>query len=83
MGSLYGPRQRPAHSTRTRQVQWVGEGVLPPEEQYEDILQFTMFDNLQTDDVPAPACIQQAPFASIPPGAPGSPSQYQKVVREP
>ena len=51
--------------------------------QYEDIILFTMFDNLQTDDVPAPACIQQAPFASIPPGAPGSPSQYQKVVREP
>ena len=52
-----------------------------PEKQYEDILQFTTFNNLQTDAVPAPACIQQADFAPI--GAPGAPTQYQHVLREP
>ena len=52
-----------------------------PEAQYEEILQFTMFDNLQTDDVPAPGCTQQADFAPI--GAPGLPTRYQHVLREP
>ena len=52
-----------------------------PKKQYEDILQFTTFNNLQTDAVPAPACIQQADFAPI--GAPGAPTQYQHVLREP
>ncbi len=52
-----------------------------PEEQYEDILQFTMADNLQTDDLPPPACVQQADFAPI--GAPGAPTRYQHVLREP
>lgn len=52
-----------------------------PENQYEDTLLFTMADNLQTDAVPAPACIQQADFAPI--GAPGAPTRYQHVLREP
>ena len=52
-----------------------------PRKQYEEILQFTMFDNLQTNDVPAPTCLQQADFAPI--GAPGVPTRYQHVLREP
>ena len=50
--------------------------------QYNDVILFDLFDNLQTDSVPAPACIQQPPFSPI--GDTSRPAtQYQHVYRQP
>jgi len=51
------------------------------EEQYENVIDFALGGNLQTNNVAAPACIQQAPFEPI--GDPSQlPTQYQQVFRE-
>ncbi|MEX1219351.1 MAG: MlaD family protein [Solirubrobacterales bacterium] len=52
------------------------------EEQYNNVLQFGFAGFNQTDNVPAPACIQQPLFTPI--GDPSRPpQQYQQVFREP
>lgn len=50
--------------------------------QYNDVILFDLFDNLQTDGVPTSACVQQPPFTPI--GDPSRPAtQYQHVYRQP
>jgi hypothetical protein len=52
------------------------------EEQYNNVIQFGFAGQNQTDNVPAPACIQQPLFNPI--GDPSRPpTQYQQVFREP
>ena len=51
------------------------------EEQYNNVIQFGFAGFNQTDNVPAPACIQQPLFDTI--GATLPPKQYQQVFREP
>ena len=52
------------------------------QEQYESVIDFALDGNLQTNNVPAPACLQQAPFEPL--GDPSQPAtQYQHVFREP
>lgn len=52
------------------------------EEQYNNVIQFGFAGFNQTDDVPAPACIQQPLYTPI--GDPSRPpQQYQQVFREP
>jgi len=52
------------------------------QEQYENVIEFGLGDALQTNNVPAPACIQQGPFEPL--GDTSQPAtQYQHVFREP
>ena len=52
------------------------------EQQYNDVIQFGFAGNLQTDNVPAPACIQQP--LQDPIGDPSKPAtQYPQVFRQP
>lgn len=52
------------------------------EEQYDNVITFGFAGQTQTNDVPAPACIQQAPFTPL--GDPSRPAtQYQHVYRQP
>lgn len=52
------------------------------QEQYENVIQFAFNGANQTDNVPAPACIQQPLFDPI--GDPTKPpQQYQQVFRQP
>jgi len=52
------------------------------ETQYNDVITFGFAEALQTDNVPAPACPQQAPFTPL--GDPSRPAtQYQHVYRQP
>ncbi len=52
------------------------------EQQYDNSIVFGLNGTLQTDSVPTPACIQQAPFTPI--GDPSRPAtQYQHVYRQP
>jgi phospholipid/cholesterol/gamma-HCH transport system substrate-binding protein len=52
------------------------------ERQYNEVITFGFAGALQTDNVPAPACPQQAPFAPL--GDPSRPAtQYQHVYRQP
>jgi len=52
------------------------------QEQYENVIKYALNDSAQTNNVPAPACIQQAPFEAI--GDTSQPAtQYQHVFRQP
>ena len=52
------------------------------ERQYNEVITFGFADALQTNNVPAPACPQQAPFTPL--GDPSQPAtQYQHVFRQP
>jgi phospholipid/cholesterol/gamma-HCH transport system substrate-binding protein len=52
------------------------------EEQYNNVIQFGFAGQNQTDNVPAPPCIQQPPSEPI--GDPSRPpTQYQQVYRDP
>jgi len=52
------------------------------QELYEKAIQYLMNENNQTNNVPAPACIQQGPFEPL--GDPSQPdSQYLHVFRQP
>jgi len=52
------------------------------EEQYDNLIKFGFGGFLQTNNVPAPECTQQAPFAPL--GDPARPTtQYQQVFRQP
>ncbi|MBN8867698.1 MAG: MCE family protein [Solirubrobacterales bacterium] len=59
-------------------------GYSPAEQEktYDQVIQFMLKNQMQTNDVPAPACTQQAPFPAI--GDTSQPAtQYQHVYREP
>lgn len=65
-------------------LRYVPASITPAEveEQYNNVIQFAFQGFNQTDNVPAPACIQQPLFDPI--GDPSRPpQQYQQVFRQP
>ena len=52
------------------------------QELYEQVIEFNLNENLQTNNVPAPGCSQQGPFEPLGDTS-REPTQYQHVFRQP